>query len=374
MFPPELVELILYHGWGCLTTSSHRHAHSMTTWMLVSRDWLKIVLSVVFRDVWITSFAHITYLARICTQNTSFVCQLAGILEPHKYLNETCRSLTISVYHTYEGEYTDQCTDLLEYATTDRLRDHLLPGAWRYQNPTYAIPTDTIATVIHVLTPRTTVLHFVLIDCVATYRTWDTDLGLLPCPTRIRHFPSSLTELHITFAHTSPPPALLLGAPRGTFYPPPKGFEEMPRSCCFDGVRRLVVREANADFVAFLTTTCPLLERVESTAEFCAEDLPPGTRKHFGDKLVFLRLPRTLVWPGLTSGDTGPIPQQTSAEWREFGLPIPAIRPTRPPAKPSSESAEDNKAVETKMASFAPVRNRKKSIWHLLRRVFRDHN
>ncbi|KAJ7778465.1 hypothetical protein B0H16DRAFT_1711962 [Mycena metata] len=349
----------------------------MTTWILVSRDWLKIALSVVFRDVWITSFAHITYLARICTQNTSFVCQLAGILEPHKYLNETCRSLTISVYHTYEGEYTDQCTDLPEYATADRLRDRLLPGAWRYQNPTYAIPTDTIATVIHVLTPRITVLHFVLIDCVATYRTWDTDLGLVPSPTKIRQFPLSLTDLHITFAYTSPPPALLLDTPRGTFYPPPKGFEEMPRSCCFDGVRRLVVREANADFVAFSTTTCPLLERVESTAEFCAEDLPPGVRKHFGDKLVFLRLPRTLVWPGLTGGDTDPIPKQLPttfsdvAEWRESGLPIPAIRPTRPPAnlKPAPETEESNKAVETNVANFDPAQKKRNSIWSLVKRV-----
>jgi hypothetical protein len=52
----------------------------MANWMLVSHDWLKIVLSVVFRDLWITSLAHIKYIVRMSRpSNTSFICELAGI-------------------------------------------------------------------------------------------------------------------------------------------------------------------------------------------------------------------------------------------------------------------------------------------------------
>ncbi|KAJ7933031.1 hypothetical protein B0H13DRAFT_2307310 [Mycena leptocephala] len=103
----------------------------------------------------------------------------------------------------------------------------------------------------------------------------------------------SIRILHVTFAYTSPPPRLLLDAPRGTFYPPPWPHAEMPRRCRFDGVRRLVVRDANADFVAFLTTTCPRLERVESTAEFCLKDVPQSVSEDVRAKLAFVRLPRT---------------------------------------------------------------------------------
>ncbi|KAJ7484642.1 hypothetical protein FB451DRAFT_1233029 [Mycena latifolia] len=330
----------------------------MANWMLVSRDWLKIALSVVFRDLWITSYAHIEYIIHIATpSNTSFICELAGITDVRRHLVQTCRSLTISVYHSYEGEYADQCTDLLEYATIDSHRDCLLPGFLRYINPVYAIPCRSIATIIRDFTPRITVLHFVLIDCVATYRNWDTSPGLVPFM-RTMHFPLSLIELHVTFAYTSPPPTLLLDAIRGTFYPPPWPHEEMPKRCRFDGVRRLVVRDANADFVAFLTTTCPRLERVESTAEFCAEDVPQGVSEDVKAKLVFVRLPRTTSWPGLTGSDTGPIPEhlpRTLDEWHESGLTMPAMRPDPPPTKP-----------------FIPARNKRNSIWRLVKRVFRE--
>jgi hypothetical protein len=344
--------------------------------MLVNRDWLKIVLSVVFRDLWITSFAHIEYIVHISTPpNTSFICQLAGITHVRRHIIQTCRSLTISVYNGYEGEYADQCTDLLEYATTDPHRDRLLPGIMRYENPTYAIPTQSIATIIRDLTPGITVLHFVLIDCVATYRTWDTSLGLIPSPMETMCFPLSLTELHITFAYTSPPPALLLDAPRRTFYPTPSPSDEMPRHCRFEGVRRLVVWDTNPDFVAFLTITCPRLERVESTAQFCAEDLPKFLYEELKDKVVFVRLPRTTAWPGLTDGDTRPIPDHLPRravwEWDRAGLKIPAIRPAPPPTKPSVQNVQVDNGVETNVDSLVPAGKKKNPIWRFVKRVFR---
>jgi hypothetical protein len=91
--PLELVELIIDYAWGCLSTiSSHQHAQSMTRWMLVSHDWLKVVLSVVFRDLWITSYAHLEYILHICRTN-SFVCELAGITDVYLHLTRNCRSL-----------------------------------------------------------------------------------------------------------------------------------------------------------------------------------------------------------------------------------------------------------------------------------------
>ncbi|KAJ7461387.1 hypothetical protein B0H11DRAFT_2056965 [Mycena galericulata] len=358
MFPPELVELIVYHAWSCLSSSSHRHAHSMANWMLVSREWLKIVVSVVFRDLWITTDAHIKYIIRISApSNTSFICGLAGITDVHQHLVQTCRSLTISVYHSYEGEYATQCNDLIEYATTGSWGHCLLPGSLPFENPVYAIPCHDLATVIRDFTPRITVLHFVLIDCTATYRNWNTSPGRIP-DFRTMYFPLSLTELHVTFAFTSPPPTLLLDTPRGTFYPPQYPHEEMPRRCRFDGVRRLVVREANADFVAFLTGTCPRLERVESTAEFRVENLPQGVSEDVKAKLVFVRLPHTTSWPGLTGGDTRPIPKhlpRTLGEWGESGLTMPAVRRVPPPTKPST-----------------PARNNKISIWRLVKRMFQE--
>ncbi|KAJ6492770.1 hypothetical protein C8R47DRAFT_1319147 [Mycena vitilis] len=282
MLPPELVELIIDHAWGCISTSSHRHSHSMANWMLVNRDWLKIVLSVVFRDLWITSDAHAEYIMRIHRSNASFVCELAGITDIPRHLAETCHSLTISVYHSYEEEYAAQCADLIEYATTESRRIQLLPGPGRYETQEYAIPSQRIAAVIRDLVPQITVLHFVLLDCTATYGAWDTTEPFSYHTNG--EYPLSLTELHVTYAYTSPPPALLLDAPRGTFFPPPRG--DMPLSCSFDGVRRLVVWNANADFVAFMTTACPRLERVETTAQFRAEDVPDSLSEDVKDRLV----------------------------------------------------------------------------------------
>ncbi|KAJ7291532.1 hypothetical protein C8J57DRAFT_1705108 [Mycena rebaudengoi] len=350
MLPPELVELIIYHGWGCLSTSSHRHAYSMANWMLVNRDWLNIVLSVVFRDLWITSHAHIEYIVDICLSNTSFVCELAGITDVRRHLHETCRSLTISVYHNYEGQYASQCTELIQYATTDSSRLQLLPGFGRYKTQHYAISSHMIATIIRDLTSRITALHFVLVDCTATYGAWETYESTPYL--RTQHFPLSLTELHVTYAYTSPPPTLLLDAPRGTFFPPPFGWD-MPRRCRFDGVRRLVVRNANADFVAFLTTACPRLEKVESTAEFRAEDVPQDVPADVKARLVFVRLPRATT-RDLTGNDTMPMPErwpETFEEWWNPSLKTPATKPCIPEV---------------------PVRKGRKSIWRLLRHVFRE--
>ncbi|KAJ7185474.1 hypothetical protein C8R46DRAFT_380100 [Mycena filopes] len=341
----------------------------MANWMLVCRDWLNIVLSVVFRDLWITSDAHIEYIIHIHRSNASFVCELAGITDIRRHLAKVCRSLTISVYHCYEGEYAWQCTDLIEYATTDSPRRHLLPGRGRYDSQEYAIPTQYIARIIRDFIPHITVLHFVLLDCTATYGAWGTFYWepfwqLLDHTTR--GYPLSLTELHVTYAYTSPPPALLLDAPRGTFFPPPSG--DMPSQCRFEGIRRLVVWDANADFIAFMTTACPLLERVESTAEFRAEDVPENVPADVKDRLVFVRLPRTVTW-GLTGSDTDPIPDnyppKTVGEWREtfrrrrglfttlFPLPMIPI--------PGRERATPLKSSKPK----------KKTLWRFLARVFR---
>ncbi|KAJ6541466.1 hypothetical protein B0H19DRAFT_316018 [Mycena capillaripes] len=308
MLPPELVELIICHAWGCLTTSSCRHSHSMAQWVLVSRDWLKIVLSVVFRDLWITSYPHIEYVIQICKSNKSFICEIAGIMDVRLHLSQTCRFLTISVHTIFEGEYATQCRELVEYATTDSNRRRLLPGLsfLRYQAQRYCIPTGSIATVIRDYVPRVVALHFVLVDCTATYSGWDTSISRR-FPMAVE-YPLSLTELHVSFAYTSPPPALLLDAPRGTFFPPPS-FSDLPAECRFDGVRRLVVQDANADFVAFLTTACPRLETVESTAQFSAADVPQRVPAHVKDRLVFVRLPRTATW-GINGSDTMPFPDE----------------------------------------------------------------
>ncbi|KAJ7982939.1 hypothetical protein DFH06DRAFT_1171975 [Mycena polygramma] len=342
--PPELVELIIHHAWGCLLTNMHRHAQCMVRWMLVNRDWLKIVLSVVFRDLWVTSYAHLEYIFRISRSNTSFICDVAGITDVRRHLAQACRSLTISVYHGDEGEYASQCTELIEYATTDSHRQQLLPGLYRYRTPRYTIPTQNIATVIHDFTPRITALRFVLIDCTATYGAWDT-LSPLAMLQHTMEYPLSLVELHVTFAYTSPHPAILLDAPRGTFFPPPS-VGDMPSRCWFDGVRKLVARDSNADFVAFLTTACPRLERVESTAQFGAAEVPPSVPADVKARLVFVCLPRTATW--------GLIGYRTDPEWRPRAF------------------DEQGRLSETK-PSTPKVGTARKSIWHSLKHVLRKH-
>ncbi|KAF7373401.1 hypothetical protein MSAN_00549700 [Mycena sanguinolenta] len=340
MFPVELIELIIDNAWSCLSTSSHQHGLSMTRWMLVSHDWLRIVLSIVFRDLWITSYYHFEYIVRICNDNTSFVCGLVGITNIQRHLIQTCRSLTVSAYHKYQGDYIDLCTQLIEYATTDSQSDRLIPDRYRLHG--YAMQTQKVATFIEYYTPDITSLHFVLIDCTAAYYAWDTDQPPSERTLLRRCYPDSLTELHITFAYTSPPPALLVDAPRGTFFPPPSRLD-LPLECYFDGVQKLVVRDANADFVAFLITACPRLRMIESTAEFSREDVPDKVPAAIRDRLVFVRLPRTVNW-GLTgSTDALPLPQ-----------------PNPPEARPVSPAPAPLPQVTT---PSAPVQKRKKSIW-----------
>ncbi|KAJ6466034.1 hypothetical protein C8R47DRAFT_42962 [Mycena vitilis] len=337
--PPELVGLIIHHAWGCLSTNNHRHAHCMARWMLINRDWLKIVLSVVFRDLWITSYAHLKYISRISRSNTSFICAIAGITDVRRHLAQICRSLTISVYHGDEGEYATQCTELIEYAT-DPHRQRLLPGLYRYRTPRYTIPTQNIATVIRDFTPCITALHFVVIDCTATYGAWEM---FSHHSDHTMEYPLSLVELHVTFAYTSPHPAILLDVPRGTFFVPPSA-RDMPLRCWFDGVRRLVVRDSNADFVAFLTTACPRLERVDSTAQFGASDVPPSVPANVTARLVFVRLPPTATW--------GRIGYDTDPEW------------------PPRTVDEQGGLSETK-DSTPEVGAARKSIWYLLTHVLR---
>ncbi|KAJ7729395.1 hypothetical protein DFH07DRAFT_1066217 [Mycena maculata] len=247
-FPAELVELIIYQGWGCLSTSIREHGRSMARWMLVSRDWLNIVVSVVFRDLWITSQAHLLYTVCLCSSDASFIAQTAGIAHPRQHLADTCRSLTVSVYQDMVG-YVPRCVD------------------------TYTVPFHDLPWYISLLTPHITALHFLLVDCIPTYAAWEA------CGFPNDEYPPTLTTLHIAFAYTAaPPPPHVRDAARGTFFPP-RARGDLPLRLCFHGVRRLVVRDANADFVAFLTTACPMLERVAATAAFGAEDVPQTARR-----------------------------------------------------------------------------------------------
>ncbi|KAJ7654440.1 hypothetical protein DFH06DRAFT_1202438 [Mycena polygramma] len=319
----------------------------MSQWMLVSRDWLNIVLSVVFRDLWITSRAHIQYILDICNNNSSFICTLAGVSNVNQHLTETCQSLTISVYHSYKGQYADMSAQLIEFATTEvpRRRSYLVPGMDPYTQH-YAIPQPDVATVITMFTPRITSLHFVFIDCNATYRDWNSWKRPSFEGRTVRNYPLSLVELHVTFAYTSPPDARILEAPRGTFFPPPEPGA-MPLRCGFQGVKKLVVWDANADFVAFLVTACPRLETVNSTVEFGAEDVPKIACADVKERLIFGRLSRTTVWPGVTGGDTIPVPDN----WLEQRLAALGY----PPALPA-----------------VPVMEKRKNfIWRLTKRVFR---
>ncbi|KAJ6463330.1 hypothetical protein C8R45DRAFT_940303 [Mycena sanguinolenta] len=124
-----------------------------------------------------------------------------------------------------------------------------------------------------------------------------------------------------------------MDAPRGTFFPPPSTLD-LPLRCRFDGVRRLVVRDANADFVAFLTTACPRLQKVESTAEFSRQDVPEKVPTAVTDRLVFVRLPCTVHW-GLTgSTDALPLPEERPVS------PAPALLPqVTPPALQKKENS-----------------------------------
>ncbi|KAJ7603119.1 hypothetical protein FB45DRAFT_1045928 [Roridomyces roridus] len=244
MLPPELVELIVGYGWQCLSTSSHRHAYSMTCWMLVSREWLSIVVPIFLRDA-----SQISYLA------------------------QNCRSLTVSIYQRRGGEYDSQCAELAQYAADPSRANVVNVASWGTgREPYFGIPPGKIRNVIVDWFPNITSLHFVLVDCVPTYWYWGMEYDVQTSWFG-EWYPDCLTDLHVTFAYTSPPPPLLAGAPRGTFFPP-RCVSDLPDSDLpdFTAVKRLVVRDANADFVAFLTSCCPSLECIECTAEFGVDE------------------------------------------------------------------------------------------------------
>ncbi|KAJ7762546.1 hypothetical protein B0H16DRAFT_516609 [Mycena metata] len=341
MLPPELAEQIIYHGWNCLSSSSHRHGYAMTQWMLVSHEWLEIVLSIVFRNLWITSRAHIQYIVNMYDHHPSFICRLAGISNVREHLAKTCRSLTVSVYNRYDDQYSQQCTELIGHATIEPCRRLV-----HSYTQVHAIPLRDLPAVIGAMTPRITALHFVFIDCNATCLDWNARGPLLPM--RQTDYPLSLVELHVSFVYTSPPPAVLLDAPRGTFFPPPD--DRLPYWYGLYGVKKLIVRDANTDLIAFLTTACPRVETIQSTAEFRAEDVPEVVPADIRAQLVFTRLPRTTVWPGVTGGDAIPRP----ADWLKQEIEAVARRHRikTAPSKPS-QTAPSSVPVRTGKPSLS---------------------
>ncbi|KAJ7019206.1 hypothetical protein C8F04DRAFT_1148432, partial [Mycena alexandri] len=67
----------------------------MAQWTLASREWLILVLVIVFRDLWIISPAHYEYtIIDICNSNSSFICELAGISDVRQHIAKNCQSLT----------------------------------------------------------------------------------------------------------------------------------------------------------------------------------------------------------------------------------------------------------------------------------------
>ncbi|KAJ7608429.1 hypothetical protein FB45DRAFT_877284 [Roridomyces roridus] len=145
---------------------------------------------------------------------------------------------------------------------------------WQSERTPYSgIPLSNLRTVIIDWMPKITSLHFVLVDCLPTYWYWYMERDVLTGFFG-ELYPDCLTDVHFTFAYTSPPPPLLVGASRGTFFPP-RRMSDRRRFLDFTAVKRLVVRDANADFVASMSTKCPQLECIESTAAFGVEDLPP---------------------------------------------------------------------------------------------------
>ncbi|KAJ6476155.1 hypothetical protein C8R45DRAFT_1008997, partial [Mycena sanguinolenta] len=134
--------------------------------------------------------------------------------------------------------------------------------------------------------------------------------GVSPPSSPTTQYPESLTELHVTYAYTSPPPALLMDAPRGTFFPPPS------------------------------TIDLPLREDVP--------EVPVEVR----DRLEFVRLPRTVNW-GLTgSTDALPLPERDPPVKQSVTpvLPPPVPLPPTPPPP-------------------APIQSRKTWRWGFLERI-----
>ncbi|KAJ7628365.1 hypothetical protein FB45DRAFT_36699 [Roridomyces roridus] len=264
MLPPELVDLVVRHGWDSLSTTNYRHGYAMTQWMLVSHEWLRIVVPIFLQDSWITSTPHMYYMCNMANSvPPSYICRLAGIMDGRVYIKENCRSLTIPVYQELPEEFAAQCAELVEYAQNPEctvLIKDLLPVIKR--TSTFPIDPCFVASFIRDYTPNITSLHFILVDCTPVFYHWE--MPKVARYWRTDQYPETLTDLGITFAYTTPPPALLRDAPRGTFFPP-RSPGDIPPLHNFAGVKRLVVRDVHADFIAFITTACPVLECIEST-------------------------------------------------------------------------------------------------------------
>ncbi|KAJ7142063.1 hypothetical protein C8R43DRAFT_1199950, partial [Mycena crocata] len=313
--PPELVQLVIYHAWGCISTGTHRHCHSMAQWMLASRDWLNTV-SVVLCKLWIISGAHIKYIA----------AQMSPL-----YVNSQVSQTSIGTLPkpaVLSQSRTRVCADLIEFATIDPNRDILLPGLDRYAIPTYAIPCQSVAIVIRDFIPEFTSFHFVLIDCTATYRMWDT-ASEIPSLTTSRY----RRVAHCLRIHTLLRPRPPAGRPATHLLSPTVSLGDVSRvsvprgaeaGCagCECGSRRLYDRGVPA---------------VESTAGFWVGDVPRGVPSA---KFVVVRLSRTTTW-GLTGSD------------------IPRRRNSAPPTKPCDPKD--------------PARKKGSSLWQLLKRLFRDY-
>ncbi|KAJ7608403.1 hypothetical protein FB45DRAFT_1067494 [Roridomyces roridus] len=318
----------------------------MTRWMLVSREWLSIAVPIFLRDVWATCGSIQFHLFANWRPDSCLLYKLAGITDLKQYLAQNCRSLTVSVYQVFEGEYERQCTEMAEYAA-DKSDSISLPS--RRRLPHFGIPLEDVARVIRDFLPNTISLHFVLVDCVPTsFWQWYMHRNSRFAPDG---YPDTLTNLHITFTYTSPPPPLLIDAARGTFFPPRRPPDNLLHVVNFDSIKRLVVREANADFVAFFTTLCPKLECIESTAEFGLDDLPPKVAAKLEDRLVFRELAPTTDW-GITGSDISAVRPKEDL----------ALIPTEdsPPTALTREATLKN--LETKIALHVRLAEERKNM------------
>ncbi|KAJ7608329.1 hypothetical protein FB45DRAFT_1039670 [Roridomyces roridus] len=402
MFPPELVELIIRYGWQCLSTSSHRHAYSMTCWMLVSREWLSIIVPIFLGDVWVTSQSLLVHLIESC-RSPGLAYTLAGITDVKQYLAQNCRSLTVSAYQRRTGEYTIQCTELAEYVADPTRMTVLHRWPSTHREPYCGIPLEKLRNVIFDWMPNVTSIHFVLVDCLPTYWYWDAPCDSFAHARRTWSMDAfkedCVTEVHFTFACTSSPPSALVSAARNTFtlhatgwiYQPVIsdriGSAEAPRQTPLprrSGNAVLVVRDANADFIAFLTTEFPELECIESTAQFGAQDLPPEVTERVGDRMAFKRLAPTTNW-GIVGSDLKvrpkeerPVPATATAT---DPAPVPKVDPSLAPKADASTSPKSDAPAAphvelpikpARKEDMIPVPEKKqRSFWSVVKRGFK---
>ncbi|KAJ7608434.1 hypothetical protein FB45DRAFT_877288 [Roridomyces roridus] len=209
---------------------------------------------------------------------------------------------------------------------------HDYPAALTYR---LAGITDVKAyRIIHESVPNIKSLHFVLVDCLPTYWYWHMEMDVLTCCS-----------------------------------------SDLPNLGTFNTVKRLFVRGANADFVAFLTTCCPVLECIESTAEFGVQDLPPEVAEKAGDRMmVFRRLAPTTECgiKGSNSAYPGAWPFKV----------LPSASRANPPPTPNEDSPAVPKAdtpptLKEPDSHLASKKKKKKKLllwpWRVVRRVFRKH-